>query len=198
MKKVMTLIVISLLSACGSSDTMDDMNKKMGIPNWALKGDRIYKDAKTGTVIVEGVGTAQGIKNVALARETADSRGRANVATKFGTIITRLREDYQKSVSDLTNEPVEEQLVRVTGKEFTTQMLVGCEVIDRFYDEKNNVWYSRCKLDMSMSSLADNFKNQVKPVVAQRIKTNADEALKRLDSTVDNYLKNGIPTESSD
>jgi hypothetical protein len=162
--------------------------------HWTNKGGKIYK--KGDSIVIEGIGIAQGIQNLQLAREMAESRARADVATKLGTFIARLREDYMSSVTDNVKDrkSCEEQFVRVTGKEFTAQMLMGVSIEDRHYDDKKDAHFALAKLDMKMADFASNLKSTVKPVVAEQIKGNAEENLKKLDKTLENALEKGVPT----
>jgi hypothetical protein len=63
-------------------------------PAWVNQGSGAFKDGN-----FYGVGIASGIKNRALAVDTADSRARAKIAEVFNTYIAKLTKDYMASTT---------------------------------------------------------------------------------------------------
>ncbi|MBI4242948.1 MAG: hypothetical protein HY606_02555 [Planctomycetes bacterium] len=188
------IVLASMMISCGGGEKqVDDIKDPMGRDGWVTKGGRIYK--KGESVVVEGVGIMKGTNNPAMGRRNAQERAKEEIAGRIETMIASLRKDFMKSVSDMTSEPLDEQLVEVTGKSFTQQVISFYQTIDTHIDAKANTYYEYGKMDLGMQELANKFKSAVKPVVAQRIKQNSDEAFKRLDDTINNYFEKGIATE---
>jgi len=85
------------LASCGHKN----VKAQAGIPTptasgpaWVNQGSGAFKDGS-----FYGVGVATGIRNKALAVDTADSRARAKIAEVFSTYIAKLNKDYMASTT---------------------------------------------------------------------------------------------------
>lgn len=156
------------LAACG------------GPPKWVQKGSGAFneKDSKA----FYGVGAVSGVRNAPLAWETAENRGRAEIARTFETYTGYLMRDYAASTTagDFTRN-TEEQNVERAAKTITTATLSGVRKIDQYVDPKTNTYYVLTKL--SLEDMKNNLE-QAKELNAQVrdfVRRNADKMFERLE-----------------
>lgn len=149
-------------------------------PEWVNKGTGAFKD-QAGKQVFYGVGSVQGVRNIPLARATADDRGRAEVAKIMNSYVTSLTKDYMASVTagDMTKSS-EEQMVSQTMKNFAKFTLHGSVPVDHWVDKENGIVYSLIKLDMAavQDSLAQSKDLDTK--VRDYVKANAEKAFDEL------------------
>lgn len=149
-------------------------------PEWVNKGTGAFKDS-AGKQVFYGVGSVQGIRNIPLARASADDRGRADIAKIMNSYVTSLTKDYMASVTagDM-KQSSEEQMVSQTMKNFAKFTLNGSVPIDHWVDKENNIVYSLVKLDMAavQSSLAES--KELNAKVRDYVKANAEKAFDEL------------------
>ncbi len=151
-----------------------------GPPKWVEKGSGVMneKDSKA----FYGVGSVVGVRNEPLAWDTAENRGRAEIAKTFETYTGYLMRDYAASTAagDFTRN-TEEQNVERAIKTVTTATLSGVRPIDRYKDEKTNTYYVLTKL--SLEDMKNNLE-QAKELNAQVrdfVRKNADKLFDRLE-----------------
>lgn len=151
-----------------------------GPPKWVEKGSGVMneKDSKA----FYGVGSVVGVRNEPLAWDTAENRGRAEIAKTFETYTGYLMRDYAASTTagDFTRN-TEEQNVERAIKTVTTATLSGVRPIDRYKDEKTNTYYVLTKL--SLEDMKNNLE-QAKELNAQVrdfVRKNADKLFDRLE-----------------
>lgn len=149
-------------------------------PEWVNKGTGAFKD-QAGKQVFYGVGSVQGVRNIPLARASADDRGRADIAKIMNSYVTSLTKDYMASVTagDMSKSS-EEQMVSQTMKNFAKFTLHGSVPVDHWVDKENNIVYALVKLDMAavQQSLADSKELDVK--VRDYVKANAEKAFDEL------------------
>lgn len=168
-KKVLAMAgILALLAGCGGP-------KK---PDWVMKGSGAFKD--NGKVFY-GVGIAEGIQSEALRRTTADNRAINEISKQLSTLSTSLMRDYMSSAAVPAEDKAnEEQYVENTVKTFTSNMVSGVKVIDRYQDEKRNVMYSLAELKLDdLKTLANDVQN-LSNEVKEHIKANAEKAFDTL------------------
>jgi hypothetical protein len=74
----------------------------------------------------------------------------------------------------------EEQYIENTVKTFTNNVVSGVKVIDRYYDEKRNVFYSLATLNLSdLEGMADQMQS-LSNEVREHIKANAEKAFDKM------------------
>src|SRR6187551_2379439 len=131
----MALILLLALAACG------------GPPKWVKQGSGAYNDKDTKAFY--GVGAVAGVRNAPLAWDTAENRGRAEIAKTFDTYTGYLMRDYAASTTagDFTRN-TEEQNVERAIKTITTTTLSGVRKIDQYMDPKTNTYYVLTKLSL--------------------------------------------------
>ena len=151
-----------------------------GPPKWVQKGSGAFneKDSKA----FYGVGAVSGVRNAPLAWETAENRGRAEIAKTFETYTGYLMRDYAASTTagDFTRN-TEEQNVERAQKTITTATLSGVRKIDQYMDPKTNTYYVLTKL--SLEDMKNNLE-QAKELNAQVrdfVRKNADKMFERLE-----------------
>ncbi|MFY4728183.1 hypothetical protein [Nitrospira sp. BLG_2] len=156
------------LAACG------------GPPKWVEKGSGAYneKDSKA----FYGVGAVAGVRNAPLAWDTAENRGRAEIAKTFETYTGYLMRDYAASTTagDFTRN-TEEQHVERAIKTITTVTLSGVRKIDQYMDPKTNTYYVLTKL--SLEDMKNNLEQakELNKEVRDYVKRNADRLFERLE-----------------
>lgn len=177
---MLTFVAALGLSACSSV-------KKSPIaenaPEWVNKGTGAMKD-KDGKQVFYGVGSVQGVRNIPMARASADDRGRGEIAKIMNSYVTSLTKDYMASVTagDMSKSS-EEQLVSQTMKNFAKFTLHGSVPVDHWVDRSDplsNIVYSLVKLDMAavQQSLAESKDLDAK--VRDYVKANAEKAFDEL------------------
>lgn len=180
--KCLVFITAALaMAACGHKNVKP---MQAGIPSpiasagpaWVNQGSGAFKDGS-----FYGVGLASGIKNRALAVDTADSRARAKVAEVFSTYIAKLNKDYMASTTagDMKSSS-EEQNVTQTLKSFTQMTLSGAVPVDHWIDPSDGSMFSLVKLDLAaVKSTLDSAK-ELDSKVRDYVKANADKAFNDL------------------
>src|SRR6478609_9438856 len=107
-----------------------------GEPAWVTRGSGAFPSDKKSFY---SVGLANGIKNPALLRTTADNRARAEMVKVFETYSASLMKDYMASANGK-----EEQAVEQAVKTLSAGSLTGAEIVDRYLNSEG-VQYSLCK-----------------------------------------------------
>jgi len=151
-----------------------------GPPKWVEKGSGAFNDKDSKAFY--GVGSVVGVRNEPLAWDTAENRGRAEIAKSFETYTGYLMRDYAASTTagDFTRN-TEEQNVERAIKTVTTATLSGVRPIDRYKDSKTNTYYVLTKL--SLEDMKNNLE-QAKEIHAQLrdfVRKNADRLFERLE-----------------
>ncbi|MBK9308303.1 MAG: LPP20 family lipoprotein [Nitrospira sp.] len=164
----LTVLLMVTLVACG------------GPPKWVQMGSGAFneKDSKA----FYGVGAVTGVRNIPLAWDTAENRGRAEIAKTFETYTGYLMRDYAASTTagDFTRN-TEEQNVERAIKTITTTTLSGVRKVDQYMDPKTNTYYVLTKLNLE--DMKNNLE-QAKELNAQvrdYVRKNADRLFERLE-----------------
>ncbi|MBI4396607.1 MAG: LPP20 family lipoprotein [Elusimicrobia bacterium] len=160
------LMAAVILAGCGASR-----------PDWVMKGSGAFKKDQK---VLYGVGIAEGIRSEALRRTTADNRALAEISKQMSAISTSLMRDYMASTSVPPEQKSnEEQYVENTIKTFTSNVVSGVKVIDRFEDKKGTL-YSLATLNLDdLKTLAGEAK-ELSEAVREHIKANAEKAFDKL------------------
>ncbi len=178
--KIMSFVAAAMLmAACGGKKNVQQAGipvQNNAGPAWVTQGSGAFKDGS-----FYGVGVATGIKNKALAVDTADSRARAKVAEVFNTYVAKLNKDYMASTTagDMSASS-EEQNVTQTLKTFTQMSLSGATPIDHWQDPSDGSMYSLVKLDMAAVKSTLEQAKQLDAKVRDYVKANADKAFDEL------------------
>jgi hypothetical protein len=177
MKKIATLTMAAFMFAalsCGGGDSgAAPTPKTKEYPEWVMKGSGAFGgEAK----VFYGVGTAGGVKNVALARTTADNRARGEIGKIFNVYVASLMKDYMASTTagDMSASS-EEQHIETAQKTFSAATLVGVEIVNHWVDPDDGTWYALARLDLAtfqdsinkVKELDDKTKNYVRENAAK-------------------------------
>ncbi len=159
---------IGFLAGCGGGGPKQ--------PDWIMKGSGAFGGSNK---VFYGVGIAEGIQSLALRRTTADNRAINAISKQLSTISTSLMRDYMASTSiPAENKGNEEQYIENTIKTFTTNMISGVKIIDRYEDK--NALYSLASLSLEeLKTLAKDVKG-LSESVREHIKANAENAFDKL------------------
>ena len=76
------IAALAFVAGCASAPKQSPIVQNA--PDWVNKGTGAFKDAQ-GNQVFYGVGSIQGVRNVPLAREAADDRGRAEMGLERRT-----------------------------------------------------------------------------------------------------------------
>ncbi|OGS11706.1 MAG: hypothetical protein A2234_08310 [Elusimicrobia bacterium RIFOXYA2_FULL_58_8] len=141
-------------------------------PAWVNQGSGAFKDGN-----FYGVGIATGVRNRALAIDTADSRARAKIAEVFNTYIAKLSKDYMASTTagDMKSSS-EEQNVTNSLKSFTQMNLSGVVIVDHWVDSSDGSMFALAKLDVAGVKASLDKAAELDSKVRDYVKANADKA----------------------
>lgn len=105
-------------------------------PAWVKEGSHLQPDGQDKTFV--GLGAVRGIRNVALARSTADNRARAELA--------RLLDAYVAAwVQDAPEGAGREGLLKL----LTATSLSGVQIVEHYFNPDDGSVYSLAKLNLS-------------------------------------------------
>lgn len=154
-------------------------------PEWITKGPAAFKGEKKA---LYGVGVTEGIKSEALRRTTSDNRAIAEISKQLSVMSTSLMRDYMSS-ADATEEEKSagEQYVENTVKTFTSNVISGVKIIDRWDDGKKAYSLATVSLD-DLKSMTDKVQ-QLSRQVREHIKANAEKAFDKLEAEEQKRLK---------
>lgn len=164
------------LAACGGKKNIQAPPAPAPIaasgPAWVNQGSGAFKDGN-----FYGVGLATGIKNRALAIDTADSRARAKIAEVFNTYIAKLSKDYMASTTagDMKNSS-EEQNVTTSLKSFTQLNLAGVVIVDHWVDPSDGSMFALAKLDVAGVKASLDKAKELDSKVRDYVRANAEKA----------------------
>lgn len=176
------IIVFTMLYGCSTAPVSETSK---GEPGWVTKGSGAF-DSPKGKVFY-GVGVAQGIKNIALIRSTADNRARAEIAKIMETYVAVLSKNYMASTAGGADvsQSSEEQHVQETLKSFTEMTLNGAEIIDRWKDPSDDTQYSLAKLDLTAFKDTLDKAKELNSKVRDYVKANAEKAHDELEKEIE-------------
>jgi hypothetical protein len=175
-KNAVSVVFVMAIAACGGSKTSGDAppNTNIAYPAWVTKGSGAF--GGEGGKAFYGVGLVSGIKNQALAVQSADNRARAEVAKTMETYSASLSKDYMASTTagDMTASS-EEQHVENAIKTFSAVTLSGVQIVDHWFHPDGTV-YALAQLDLN--TFKDNIDKakELNAQVRDYVKKNAEKA----------------------
>ena len=182
MKKILGMATLAFAMACGGGNKPEMSNQVLHAngPDWVNRGSGAFGGDK-GKVFY-GVGIASGIRNAAMRRSTADSRGRAEISKILDTYVSVLNKDYMASTTagDMSAS-TEEQHVEQALKTYSQMEMSGVVVVDHWVDN-DGTEFALAQLDM------DSFKNNLDKMkelnakVRDAVRANADKAFDELNA----------------
>ena len=187
MGKIILLVITGILVSCSSGNKMykpEIVEMTTPQPEWVMKGSAAFpNEPKT---VFYGVGVANSMPNIALLREAADNRARANVASEIKTAIEKLVKDYMDMHTDYFNKDVagSDEFITYVSKSVTDAILINCRIIERWQDPKTGAFYSLAKMDQS-EEFYKQYKEALKRALSDAhyniVKEKVDNALSELD-----------------
>lgn len=116
-------------------------------PEWVRKGSGAFLNENQSRIFY-GVAASSGVRNKALAIQTADNRARNEVAKIFDVYVASIMKDYQAATTagDFTAS-TEEQHVEQAIKTVTSTTLSGVLIIDHWQDTNGDI-FSLARLDL--------------------------------------------------
>ncbi len=168
------MVAFSLVSACGSKQPSAPAAPAVQYPDWVNRGTGAVKGDK-GRVL-RGVGSASGIRNVALARVTADNRARAEISKIIQTYSASLMKDYMASTTagDMKASS-EEQHVEQAIKTFSANTLSGVQIVNHWVNPQDGTWYALAELDMAAMADTMSKAKELSAGVRDFVRKNADK-----------------------
>lgn len=178
-RHLLLLIIMAAIpafaSGCASSGSATSTPTGPTAPAWTNK-----------TTWIEGrtmyaVGLVAGIRNRGLAMSTAGNRARAEMAKLTEVYTAQLMKDYSASIStgDLSNAS-EEQLIEQATKTFASQLLVGVQIVDRYFDDPNRIIYALARLDLDKQAEIAAARSRVGQGFQNWVLEHQDEVLDRV------------------
>lgn len=198
-KKNFVLVIIAVFTlslmvmACGSKEAKKESPKSAiaaeyeGAPDWVIKGCNAYWGDKAQNKIC-GVGSAGSTRNISLARSTATSRGRTEIARSLSVKVKSMLKDYQATVTGGENYGTaadDEQYVVDVSKQITDMSLSGTQMVDSWLNTKTGTLYALVALDIDAFKSAVNGMKDLDDSVRKFVEENATKAFEELDAEVD-------------
>jgi hypothetical protein len=200
MKRV-TLLSLALLAACAPTPppraAVPTPPPESGTPKWVNRGSGAY-DGEHGKCFY-GVGVVNGIRNPALARQTADNRARGEIAKIFDLYIASMMKDYQRSTTAGNfKASAEEQDVVSAQKTITETSLPGIEVRDHYTDPATGSIFALAVLDLEGMGKALGSAKQLDARVTGFVRDNSRRAFEDLDRELRRRDHPKLPTCAPD
>lgn len=143
--RLLVLMGIVALAACGGRTTVESDLGIKGAPNWVNEGTGVLKN-KDGRLF-HGVGSAPPMGDLSLQISTADERARAEVARVLSSYLDVVSNDYLAARGG-ANAIEADQAVSRQIKILTKVNLAGAKIIGHWRDKKSNTIWSIAELDM--------------------------------------------------
>ncbi len=135
----------------------------IGAPEWVLKSGDAFKGGKDGTFY--GVGVAEGGQDIAITREKADTRARADLAKVLNLYTSSLLKDYNAQTGDAGKNGSVEKLFERVVKEMAVMTLSGVQIVDRWQHPSTGDIYSLAMIEL------ESFKSNIEKLNEQNNKT---------------------------
>ena len=176
------VVVIALFGVgCGSTGPKDPgsvIEKELdGAPDWVMEG----KGADGARIY--GVGAVAGTRNVALARSTAQGRGRTEIARSLELRVKSMLKDYQSTTTGgefFARSANDEQHIEDVAKQVTDLTLSGTRQEDHWISDSGTL-YVLMSLDVENFKEAVDSMSQLSEEVREAVRERADDAFRELD-----------------
>jgi len=156
-----------------------------GAPKWVFDGCGAFWDKKEEKKIC-GVGSIGGTANASIARTTAVSRGRTEIARSLQTQVQAMVKDYQATTTGGQNfgtAASDEQHVEDVAKQITDLSLSGTEQVASWISP-NGTFYALVVLDVAKFKDSVSKMQNLSEAVRQAVIQRADKAFDDLDKSV--------------
>ena len=173
-------LVLGVLGCGAPSHAID----REDVPEWTNRS--AGPAMEDGRRVFYAVGLVSGVRNMALARTTAENRARAEMQKYFTTYSASLMRDYQAATAaGDVNESSEEQHIEATVKTFSAGSLSGVAIVDRWYDRETQTVYALARLDLAAVEDAVAQMRELNPKVKAYVRANARRAFDELQKEED-------------
>ncbi len=188
MKKLLSISLLCLIAAtfwgCASSGPKDPGSiieeELKGAPDWVLEGrggddDRIY-----------GLGSVAGTRNVALARTTAQGRGRTEIARSLQLKVESMLKDYQASTTGgeyFGKHASDEQHIEDVSRQITDLTLNGTRQEKNWISDTGTL-YVLMSLDVESFKDTINRMGQLDEEIRAAVDERADDAFRELNEAL--------------
>ncbi|NNK48976.1 MAG: hypothetical protein HKP01_08905 [Gemmatimonadetes bacterium] len=176
-----TAFAMLAIVGCGSSGPKEPgtviENELDGAPDWVLKGK-----GSDGEIIY-GVGAVAGTRNVALARSTAQGRGRTEIARSLELGVESMLKDYQATTTGgefFAQAANDEQHVEDVSRQITDLTLTGTRQDDHWISDTGTL-YVLMALDVDDFKEAVHGMSQLNEDLRKAVEERADDAFRELD-----------------
>lgn len=166
------LSALFLISACsGPTKIESDLGIK-GAPDWVNEGTQAVSNKKGR--LIQGVGSAPDLGDMALQQSTADNRARAEIARVLSSYLDVTLNDYLASSRPQGGEAgfTADASVQQQINNLSKAVLNGSRIIGRWKDKRTGVIYSFAELDLKrvqeMSAAADTMNEGLKQYLADQ------------------------------
>jgi hypothetical protein len=144
------LLSVGLLAACGAATTPDPVegafrNTMNGAPGWVLNCTSFVDDG-----VLCAVGSAEGTRNISLARSTAQGRGRTEIARQLELGVQAMLSDYQATVTGgeyFGTAADDEQMVVDVSRQITDISLSGVRQTETWVSNDGSTMFVLMELD---------------------------------------------------
>ena len=178
------VVVVVALVGCGSSGPKEPgtiIEKELdGAPDWVMEGKGA--DGKQ----IYGVGAVAGTRNIALARSTAQGRGRTEIARSLELSIQSMLKDYQSTTTGgefFARNANDEQNIEDVTRQITDITLSGTRQEDHWVSDTGTL-YVLMTLDVDDFRDAVESMGQLNEEVRAAVRERADEAFLELDQNL--------------
>lgn len=171
-------IVAPLMGCASSGQPVAGTAMPRGAPDWVRRESGAFND---GERVFYGVGSASGIADASLRRETATARARAAVAQSVQAQMQALVESYQSSIGD-TRQSEAGQSIEATLRQYTDQSLTGVRIVNYWEDPRSMTLFALARLDLAQVAETIERAGQLDARVREFIRANAQRAFDRMDA----------------
>jgi LPP20 lipoprotein len=188
MKKLLSITLLCLIAAtiwgCASSGPKDPGSiveeELKGAPDWVLEGrgdddDRIY-----------GLGSVAGTRNVALARTSAQGRGRTEIARSLQLKVESMLKDYQATTTGgeyFGKHAADEQHIEDVSRQITDLTLNGTRQ-ENYWVSDPGTLYVLMSLDIESFRETINSMGELDEEIRSAVNERADEAFRELNEAL--------------
>lgn len=171
------LVALILGTGCASTPPAGSVLTE-ACPDWVNRDGGAFDESRDKLF---ATGAISNVQNIGLARNTADSRARANLQAILNTYVKGMVEDYARSTSQ-GDKVSEEQDILQAQRVIVEGTLAGSRIIDRCHDRGAATLYSLVVLDLSWIEEFVGKQQALNEKLRDHIRANARQALDRLDA----------------
>ncbi|MBO4712025.1 LPP20 family lipoprotein [bacterium] len=185
---VISIVLLLVLSACGSADKKGTgnavKNEFDGAPKWVLGSSSTAKE-------ICGVGSAAGSRNVSMMRTTAMGRGRTEIARMLELKVQSMLKDYQSTTTggeEFGKAANDEQHIVDVAKQITDITLSGTEQKESWISDSGTLYVLMCSEVEKFKSMVDSM-SQLSENVRKAVTERADKAFEELSKEIEAQKK---------